>query len=102
VGTRSSERGILAFSRELRSIVFGKGDRFLKTIIMALILALAPAVPASFASSSGKDYNAHFGDMDTNKDKGVTWDEFKAFFPNAEEGKSKEADGLLTKSKVPC
>jgi hypothetical protein len=59
---------------------------------MALILALALAVPASFASSSGKDYKAYFGDMDTNKDKGVTWDEFKAFFPHAEEGKFKEAD----------
>jgi hypothetical protein len=48
------------------------------------------AAPLSFAASP--DYNAHFGDMDTNKDKGVSWEEFKTFFPNAEQGKFNEAD----------
>jgi hypothetical protein len=31
-----------------------------------------------------KSFNAHFGDMDTSGDDGVVWDEFKAYFPNAE------------------
>jgi hypothetical protein len=30
--------------------------------------------------------------MDKNKDKGVTWDEFKAYFAHAEESKFQEAD----------
>lgn len=30
-----------------------------------------------------KSFNAHFGDMDSNGDDLVKWDEFKAFFPNA-------------------
>ncbi len=29
-------------------------------------------------------YNAHFGDMDTDGDESVIWDEFKAHFPKAE------------------
>ncbi len=29
-------------------------------------------------------YNAHFGDMDTNGDERVSWDEFKAYFPQTE------------------
>jgi hypothetical protein len=29
-------------------------------------------------------YNAHFGDMDANSDGNVDWDEFKAYFPQAE------------------
>lgn len=29
--------------------------------------------------------NAHFGDMDANGDGLVTWDEFAAYFQNAEE-----------------
>ena len=28
--------------------------------------------------------NAHFGDMDSNGDDLVSWDEFKAYFPKAE------------------
>ena len=31
-----------------------------------------------------KGYNAHFGDMDSKKDGLVTWEEFKAYFPQAE------------------
>lgn len=31
-----------------------------------------------------KSFNAHFGDMDTNGDGLVSWDEFKTKFPNAE------------------
>jgi len=58
---------------------------------VALILTLSVAVGGAFAASD-KDYNAHFGDMDKNKDKGVTLDEFKAFFAHAEESKFQEAD----------
>jgi hypothetical protein len=31
-----------------------------------------------------KSFNAHFGDMDSNGDDLVSWDEFKAYFPKAE------------------
>ena len=31
-----------------------------------------------------KSFNAHFGDMDTNGNGLVSWDEFKTKFPNAE------------------
>jgi hypothetical protein len=31
-----------------------------------------------------KSFNAHFGDMDPNGDDLVSWDEFKAKFPNAD------------------
>jgi hypothetical protein len=31
-----------------------------------------------------KHYNAHFGDMDSKKDGLISWEEFKAFFPQAE------------------
>lgn len=31
-----------------------------------------------------KQFNAHLGDMDTQKDGRVTWEEFKAYFPQAE------------------
>lgn len=31
-----------------------------------------------------KQFNAHFGDMDNQKDDRVTWEEFKAYFPQAE------------------
>jgi hypothetical protein len=63
----------------------------MKRIIAALILTLTMAVSGVYASSD-KDYNAHFGDMDKNADKGVTLEEFNAFFPHAEEGKFQEAD----------
>jgi hypothetical protein len=43
-------------------------------------------------ASDPKDYSGHFGDMDRNKDKGVTWEEFGAFFPGAEKAKFEEAD----------
>jgi hypothetical protein len=31
-----------------------------------------------------KQFNAHFGDMDRTGDGRVTWEEFKAYFPQAE------------------
>jgi len=61
-----------------------------KRMILAFIIVLMAAVPGPLAASD--DYNAHFGDMDTNKDKGVVWEEFKGYFPKAEKGKFEEAD----------
>jgi hypothetical protein len=63
----------------------------MKRAILTILLALSLAVPGVFAASE-KGYNSHFGDMDTNNDKGVTWDEFKAFFAHAEQEKFQEAD----------
>ena len=63
----------------------------MKRLILTILLALSLAAPGVFAASE-KDYNSHFGDMDTNKDKGVTWEEFKAFFAHAEQEKFQEAD----------
>ena len=63
----------------------------MKRLILTILLALCLAAPGVFAASE-KDYNSHFGDMDTNKDKGVTWEEFKAFFAHAEQEKFQEAD----------
>lgn len=31
-----------------------------------------------------ESFNAHFGDMDADSDEMVNWEEFKAFFPQAE------------------
>jgi len=63
----------------------------MKRVILTILLALNLAVPGVFAASE-KGYNSHFGDMDTNNDKGVTWEEFKAFFAQAEQEKFQEAD----------
>lgn len=49
-------------------------------------------VGSSVFASSPKDYSGHFGDMDANKDKAVTWEEFSAFFPGAEKARFEEAD----------
>ena len=38
------------------------------------------------------DYSGHFGDMDTNMDEGVDWEEFKAYFLHAESKIFKKAD----------
>ena len=66
----------------------------MKRVILTILLALNLAVPGFFAASE-KGYNSHFGDMDTNNDKGVTWEEFKAFFAHAEQEKFQEADRSL-------
>lgn len=39
-----------------------------------------------------KGYNAHFGDMDADGDEAVTWEEFNAFFPDANKDIFKELD----------
>jgi hypothetical protein len=58
-----------------------------KYIAMTAILMLL-AAPVAAA-----DYAGHFGDMDTNNDDLVNWDEFKAHFPHAEESVFKEIAG---------
>ena len=39
-----------------------------------------------------RGYNAHFGDMDENGDEAVTWEEFAAFFPDANKDVFKALD----------
>jgi hypothetical protein len=58
-----------------------------------LCLAVAALLAASTAfGASEKGFDSHFGDMDKNKDSAVTWEEFKGFFPHAEQDNFKEAD----------
>ena len=60
--------------------------------LFAFVLVLLFLVGTGAFASAASDYNAHFGDMDKNKDKAVTWEEFSAFFPGAEKAKFDEAD----------
>ena len=57
------------------------------------IFLLVSGIMAGCTASSGhhgqpmpdpESFNAHFGDMDSNSDDFVNWEEFKAFFPRAE------------------
>jgi hypothetical protein len=56
----------------------------------AAILAASAGMAAGQAKFHGvelpdpKRYNAHFGDIDKSGDRLVNWEEFKAFFPQAE------------------
>ncbi|MCU0592515.1 MAG: EF-hand domain-containing protein [Desulfobacterales bacterium] len=67
---------------------------------MKIVAALSTLVVLSFAAgaysasppnkeayniSNAESYNAHFGNMDPNKDGKVNWQEFKAYFPKADE-----------------
>lgn len=59
-----------------------------------LMVAVSIVALAAGCSSKGKyhdtalpdpkPYNAHFGNMDSKKDGLVSWEEFKAYFPQAE------------------
>ena len=60
--------------------------------IFPFVLVLLFLVGTVALASTARDYSAHFGDMDKDKDKAVTWDEFSAFFPGAEKAKFEEAD----------
>jgi hypothetical protein len=76
-----------------------KGET-MKTIMPILLVFIA----VLFFSCAGKEpyhktpmpapesFNAHFGDLDTNDDERVTWDEFKAYFPDAESNVFKAID----------
>ena len=59
-------------------------------LFLALILLSTGAVfakshnPHKMDMPDPKAFNAHFGDMDTNGDGEVDWEEFQAHFPQAE------------------
>lgn len=61
-----------------------EGD-MMKILVIALLLTLVGV-------ASHAQLNGHFGDMDANKDKKVTADEFAAFFPNSKPDDFKKAD----------
>jgi len=63
----------------------------MKRLLAVLVVGLFLAGSGAFASTT-RDYSAHFGDMDKDKDKAVSWEEFSAFFPGAEKAKFEEAD----------
>lgn len=59
--------------------------------VCALLLVLALAIGCTTtgrfhdaALPDPKQFNAHFGDMDSTADGRVNWEEFKAYFPQAE------------------
>lgn len=63
---------------------------FVLSVLMAFTLtaaawAASPQKPTAYNIPDAKSYNAHFGDMDPNHDGKVSWQEFKAFFPKADE-----------------
>jgi hypothetical protein len=61
----------------------------LTTLFVFLTAAAAMASstnkPAAYNIPDAKSYNAHFGDMDPDRDGKVTWKEFKAYFPKSDE-----------------
>lgn len=63
----------------------------MKKILLALFLTFFSLLMAcsgktthhETAMPDPKSFNAHFGDMDADGDELVSWDEFKAYFPQA-------------------
>jgi len=53
--------------------------------LAAVAYAASPPTQAAYNIPDAKSYNAHFGNMDPDKDGKVTWQEFKAHFPKADE-----------------
>jgi len=61
------------------------------TVLMVVVSIVALTAGCSFKGKyhdtslpDPKQYNAHFGDMDSKKDGRISWEEFKAYFPQAE------------------
>lgn len=52
---------------------------------LAAANAASPEKQAAYNIPDPSSYNAHFGNMDPNKDGMVTWQEFRAHFPKANE-----------------
>ena len=50
----------------------------MKSMLVGFALLLSLLAFNAFAAPD-QNYGGHFGDMDTNSDKKVTWDEFKPF-----------------------
>ena len=44
---------------------------------LCILLITNMAYSSSHKTTEKKDYSGHFGDMDTNMDDGVDWEEFK-------------------------
>ena len=53
--------------------------------LVAVAYAASPPTKEAYNIPNADSYNAHFGNMDPDKDGKVTWQEFKAFFPKADE-----------------
>ncbi len=59
----------------------------LPIFIILITLGIGCSPSQKFHKSALPDpesFNAHFGDMDTDSNALVNWEEFKAFFPNAD------------------
>jgi hypothetical protein len=61
------------------------------TVLMVVVSLVALTAGCSFkgkyhdtALPNPKQYDAYFGDMDSKKDGRISWEEFKAYFPQAE------------------
>jgi len=53
--------------------------------ISAVAHAASPPTKETYNIPDATSYNAHFGNMDPSKDGKVSWPEFKAYFPKADE-----------------
>ena len=63
-------------------------------LILTLLIAAGCAGDARHHKASMPDpsmFNAHFGDMDTDGDDGVSWDEFKAISPRPQKRYTKSS-----------
>jgi Ca2+-binding EF-hand superfamily protein len=45
----------------------------------------SPPKKETYQITNAESYNTHFGNMDPDKDGKVNWQEFKAYFPKADE-----------------
>jgi len=54
-------------------------------VCAAVAYTASPPTKEAYNIPNAESYNAHFGNMDPNKDGKVTWQEFKAYFPKADE-----------------
>jgi Ca2+-binding EF-hand superfamily protein len=54
-------------------------------LLAAAAMAASHQKPAAYNIPDAKSYNAHFGDMDPDRDGKVTYQEFKTYFPKTDE-----------------
>lgn len=66
--------------------------RKLLTLLALIVLGFAasgdsasPPKKETYNIANAESYNAHFGNMDPNQDGKVNWQEFKTYFPQADE-----------------
>jgi hypothetical protein len=53
--------------------------------LAAVAHAASPPTKEAYNIPNAESYNAHFGNMDPDKDGKVTWQEFKTYFPKSGE-----------------